>query len=48
MREEGATRSVTEATLLKLDTYSHFLHNFREVLLGRYRYCFMLKDYATA
>ena len=33
-REEGATSSVAEATLLRLDAYIHFLNSFREALTG--------------
>ena len=35
-REDGATISVAEATLLKLDLYIHFLCSLTDVLRGRF------------
>ncbi len=44
-REEGATPSVAEATLLRLDAYIHFLSSFRDLLGGKnidqYSICFL-------
>ena len=37
-REDGATISVAEATLLKLDLYIHFLCSLTDVLRGRSRF----------